>query len=93
LAISLLMARLPPSGASLRVVCFGVDRNYAHQRLEWHPGLQNGLRCGYGLDGDLANANEPADTKDDLLQRLVALNQRRALEEANGQVRWLRPAF
>lgn len=35
----------------------------------------------------------PADTKDELLHRLITLNQRRALEEANGQVRWLRPAF
>jgi hypothetical protein len=33
------------------------------------------------------------NTKDELLTRLVALNQRRAAEEANAQVRWLRPAF
>ena len=31
--------------------------------------------------------------KDELLQRLVALNQRRAADETNGQVRWLRTAF
>ncbi len=46
-----------------------------------------------------ANVNPSAkidtitDAKDALLQRLVTLNQRRAAEEAQGRVRWLRPAF
>jgi len=40
-----------------------------------------------------ASSTPPRDFKDELLQRLVALNQRRTLEEAAGLVRWLRPAF
>lgn len=33
------------------------------------------------------------DDSDELLERLLALNLRRAQEEAAGQVRWLRPSF
>ena len=36
---------------------------------------------------------EFATARDELLARLVALNAKRAAEEAQGQVRWLRPAF
>jgi hypothetical protein len=39
------------------------------------------------------SAAASVDIKDDLLTRLVALNQRRATEEAICKVRWLRPAF
>ena len=39
-----------------------------------------------------ADLNLPADT-DRLLERLVALNAKRAAEETAGTVRWLRPAF
>lgn len=34
-----------------------------------------------------------APSDETILERLVALNAERAAEEANGQVRWLRPAF
>jgi len=40
--------------------------------------------CGRGAGGEGDEA---------ILERLVALNAARATEEANGQVRWLRPAF
>ena len=32
-------------------------------------------------------------TEDDILHRLVALNRERTAEEANGQIRWLRPEY
>lgn len=61
-----------------------------------HDELDAAVLAAYGW-GDLAPAQSaPAasvDFKDTLLQRLVALNQRRAQEEAQGRVRWLRPAF
>jgi hypothetical protein len=34
-----------------------------------------------------------ADAEEELLKRLVALNHERAMEEQNGQVRWLRPDY
>lgn len=40
-----------------------------------------------------ADATARAAADDTLLERLVALNQRRAAEEASGTVRWLRPEF
>ena len=47
------------------------------------------------LDAAVAEAyGWPADLSDnDILVRLVALNQQRAREEANGTVRWLRPDY
>jgi hypothetical protein len=61
-----------------------------------HDELDAAVLAAYGW-GDLVAAQTnraTSDTiKDQLLQRLVTLNQRRAAEEANGQVRWLRPAF
>jgi hypothetical protein len=57
-----------------------------------HDELDAAVLAAYGW-GDLANLNSPCDIKDELLTRLVALNQCRATEEAQGQVRWLRPAF
>jgi hypothetical protein len=47
------------------------------------------------LDAAVADAyGWPADLSDnDVLVRLVALNQQRAREEANGTVRWLRPDY
>jgi hypothetical protein len=57
-----------------------------------HDELDAAVLGAYGW-GDLANLNSPCDTKDALLTRLVALNQRRAAEEAAGKVRWLRPTF
>jgi len=53
-----------------------------------HDELDAAVLQAYGW-GDL---NLPADT-DELLVRLVELNQRRANEEAAGTVRWLRPSF
>jgi hypothetical protein len=53
-----------------------------------HDELDAAVLKAYGW-GDL---KLPADT-DELLKRLVALNARRAAEEAAGTVRWLRPAF
>jgi hypothetical protein len=49
-----------------------------------HDELDAAVLAAYGW-GDLA--------KDELLQRLVSLNQRRSAEEAHGRVRWLRPSF
>ena len=63
-----------------------------------HDELDAAVLAAYGWP-DLAPAqptpvaNANTDAKDALLQRLVTLNQRRALEEAQGRVRWLRPAF
>ncbi len=51
---------------------------------ELHDELDAAVLCAYGMDG-LAAA--------DWLQRLVELNARRAAEERQGRVRWLRPAF
>jgi hypothetical protein len=53
-----------------------------------HDELDSAVLQAYGW-GDL---NLPTDT-DELLVRLVELNQRRANEEAAGTVRWLRPSF
>ncbi len=52
-------------------------------------------RCIDDLDTAVAVAyGWPADLSDnDILARLVALNQERAKEEAAGQVRWLRPDY
>ncbi|MCX7225954.1 MAG: class I SAM-dependent DNA methyltransferase, partial [Burkholderiales bacterium] len=63
-----------------------------------HDELDAAVLAAYGWP-DLAlaantttSANTAVNT-DTLLQRLVALNARRAQEEASGLVRWLRPAF
>ena len=53
-----------------------------------HDDLDAAVLQAYGW-GDL---NLPTDTES-LLERLVALNARRAAEEAGGTVRWLRPDF
>ncbi len=50
-----------------------------------HDELDAAVLAAYGWD------DAPSD--ETLLERLVALNAERAAEEANGQVRWLRPAF
>ncbi len=57
-----------------------------------HDELDTAVLAAYGWV-DLANLTAPGDIKDELLQRLVILNQRRAAEEATGQVRWLRPTY
>ena len=53
--------------------------------LELHQKLDAAVAESYGWDADLP---EP-----EILERLVALNQARAAEEANGQIRWLRPEY
>lgn len=46
------------------------------------------------LDTEAAAYNWPADLSDnDILTRLVALNQERVREEAAGTIRWLRPEY
>jgi hypothetical protein len=61
-----------------------------------HDELDGAVLTAYGWS-DLvpAFAAGPIDeaTREDLLQRLVALNAERAAEEADGVVRWLRPEF
>lgn len=53
-----------------------------------HDELDAAVLAAYGW----SDLRLPADS-DRLLERLVALNARRAAEEANGRVRWLRPDF
>ncbi len=53
--------------------------------LDLHQKLDAAVAESYGWDADLP---EPK-----ILERLVALNQARALEEAKGQIRWLRPEY
>ena len=52
---------------------------------ELHGELDAAVLAAYGLP---ANASA-----DDILAHLVQLNTQRAAEEAQGRVRWLRPAF
>ena len=52
---------------------------------ELHDRLDAAVADAYGWPADLAD--------DDILSRLVALNQERAAEEARGFVRWLRPGL
>ncbi len=53
--------------------------------LALHQKLDAAVSDAYGWPVDLADA--------DILTRLVALNHDRAAEEAQGQVRWLRPEY
>lgn len=53
-----------------------------------HDELDSAVLSAYGW----SDLNLPSDT-DTLLNRLVELNSKRANEEAEGVVRWLRPAF
>ena len=56
---------------------------------ELHDELDAAVLCAYGLS-PLAGLEVDTDA---ILTHLVALNTRRAAEEAAGTVRWLRPAF
>ena len=64
-----------------------------------HDELDAAALAAYGWSdlgaalADHAHAEARAAAVDELLQRLVALNARRAAEEAAGHVRWLRPDF
>ena len=53
--------------------------------LELHQKLDAAVAEAYGWAADLSEA--------EILERLVALNHERAAEEAQGQVRWLRPEY
>ena len=55
---------------------------------ELHDELDTAVLAAYGW----SDLHLPLDT-DTLLQRLVELNAQRAAEEAQGRIRWLRPAF
>jgi hypothetical protein len=74
---------------------------------ELHDDLDRAVFAAYGWD-DLApqlvgkagattplpdKPEEQAQAEEELLSRLVALNAERAAEEAQGQIRWLRPDF
>ena len=50
---------------------------------EYHDNLDTAVAAAYGWPADL--------TDNEILIRLVALNQERVREEAAGQIRWLRP--
>ena len=52
---------------------------------ELHDKLDEAVAAAYGWPADLSD--------NDILVRLVALNQGRVREEAAGQVRWLRPDY
>ncbi len=56
-----------------------------------HDELDAAVAQAYGWE-DLQNM-QGAPATDELLTRLVALNAKRAAEEKQGQVRWLRPEF
>ncbi|MBE0548170.1 MAG: class I SAM-dependent DNA methyltransferase, partial [Rubrivivax sp.] len=64
-----------------------------------HDELDAAVLAAYGWSdlgtalADHGHAEARAAAVDELLQRLVALNARRAAEEAAGHVRWLRPEF
>ena len=64
-----------------------------------HDDLDAAVLAAYGwqdLQAALADHTQPetrATAVETLLERLVALNARRAAEEAAGHVRWLRPDF
>lgn len=55
---------------------------------ELHDELDTAVLAAYGW----SDLHLPLDT-DTLLQRLVELNAQRGAEEAQGRIRWLRPAF
>jgi hypothetical protein len=58
--------------------------------------LMNGTKCApspYAPDGAPPSPARGEGLDEIILERLVALNQERAAEEAKGKVRWLRPEF
>ncbi len=61
------------------------DQGQVSLLKDLHDELDAAVLAAYGW--------EDANSKDDLLTRLVALNLKRANEEKAGLVRWLRPAF
>ncbi|HYF55303.1 MAG TPA: class I SAM-dependent DNA methyltransferase, partial [Salinarimonas sp.] len=59
------------------------ERGLAHTLVEIHDTIDRLTAQAYGWPADLPDQA--------ILERLVALNAERAREEAEGQVRWLRP--
>jgi hypothetical protein len=53
--------------------------------LQLHSELDTAVATAYGWPANL--------TKEEILEKLVALNKERAAEEARGLVRWLRPEY
>ena len=83
------------------------DQGLVGVLLELHDDLDRAVFDAYGWN-DLADklvglpgATTPypekseaqAETEEELLKRLVALNHQRAAEEGKGQIRWLRPEY
>ncbi len=65
-----------------------------------HDELDTAVLAAYGwqdltpaLIGQASDGGSTAPVKEEILQRLVALNAERAAEERRGLVRWLRPDF
>jgi hypothetical protein len=58
-----------------------------------HDELDVAVLAAYGWSDLTASAGEPEAMRAKLLQRLADLNAERAIEEAKGTVRWLRPAY
>lgn len=60
-----------------------------------HDELDTAVAEAYGWSGLRHSGPDPESRlpTDEILSRLVALNTERAAEEANGHVRWLRPAY
>jgi hypothetical protein len=61
------------------------DRGLVMILDEHHEAIDAAVAAAYGWPVDL--------TEEEMLTRLVALNRQRALEEAKGLVRWLRPDY
>jgi hypothetical protein len=61
------------------------DRALTGVLASLHDDLDTAVAEAYGWPADLAD--------EEILVRLVALNRERAVEEVQGRVRWLRPAF
>lgn len=57
---------------------------------QYHDEIDAAVAQAYGWADDWKRGNL---TDEQILERLVALNRERAAEEAQGQVRWLRPEF
>jgi len=61
------------------------DQGLVAVLASYHADLDAAVREAYGW------ADDPSDAQ--ILERLVALNTERSAEEAQGNIRWLRPAF
>lgn len=62
-----------------------LDAGHVEVLRHLHDRLDAAVAAAYGWPADLSAA--------DIVERVVALNHARAAEEAEGQVRWLRPDY